>query len=93
MTYNTEDKDYTFREFYISDHMMGALRRYIDEGLPTGHFLTAVLNNNLSEAVSRADNETLANLPAFCAYLYWEAPSQCHGSPEKVSAWIASFNN
>jgi hypothetical protein len=80
--------EYTFRGFTISEHMMAALRRYIDEKCPVGNFLTAVLSNNLSEAVARADEENLKNLPAFVGYLYNEAPSLCWGSPERVKEWL-----
>jgi len=81
---------YSFREWYIPKHSMAALRRYVEEGIMPSHFLAAVLENNLSEAIARADNESLANLPAYTAYLYWEVTSPCHGSPEKVQEWIAT---
>ncbi|MCR4300672.1 MAG: hypothetical protein NUV51_03605 [Sulfuricaulis sp.] len=80
---------YTFRDWYIPDRMMEALTRYVEQHVPTGDFLLAVLENNLSEAVGRADDENLQNLPAYVAYLYNEVPSTCHGSPEKVTAWLA----
>jgi len=80
---------YSFREWYIPKHMMEGLKRYVEEGIMPGHFLTAVLENKLSEAIARADDENLANLPAYCGYLHWEAPSACHGSQEKVQAWVA----
>jgi len=80
---------YTFRHYHIRDNMMGAIYRYIRHGIPPGSFLTAVIENNLSEAVGRADDENLENLPAFPAYFYNEAPSPCWGSPEKRRAWIA----
>lgn len=79
---------YRFRDYSIRDDMMGAIRRYIDHGIPPGSFLTAVIENNLSEAVGRADDENCANLPAFVAYFYNEASSACWGSPEKRRAWI-----
>jgi len=82
---------YQFRHWRISDHMMVSLRKYIEHGCPVGDFLTAVLENNLSEACGRADDENIENLPAFVAYLYNEAPAACHGSREKVRAWIKKF--
>lgn len=78
---------YKFREWYIPDRMMGGLERWIVHGTPPGDFLTAVLNNDLREAIGRADDENMRNLPAFVAYLYNEAPGQCWGSPEKVELW------
>ena len=84
-----ENEPYRFRHYIIRHDMMGAIRRYIEHGIPPGSFLTAVIENNLSEAVGRADDENCENLPAFVAYFYNEAPSPCWGSPEKRRAWIA----
>lgn len=81
---------YTFRHFHIREDMMDVIQRYIEHGIAPGHFLSAVLDNDLREAVGRADDENLANLPAFVGYFYNEAPSQCWGSPEKRRAWLAS---
>lgn len=78
---------YTFRDWYIPERMMGGITRWIEYGIHPGDFLSAVLANDLSEACGRADDENLANLPAYVAYLYNEAPSACHGSPENVRAW------
>ncbi len=79
---------YTFRGFRIAPHMLDGLKRYIEEHCPVGDFLTAVLRNDLSEAVGKADDYNLKNLPAFVGYLYNEAPSQCWGSKEKVKKWL-----
>ncbi len=79
---------YAFREFRISDHMLDSLRRYIEKRSPVGGFLTAVIQNDLRMAVTRADDNNLRNLPAFISYLYNEAPSQCWGSKEKVEKWV-----
>lgn len=79
---------YTFRGFYIPEHMMESLECYIKHGCPVGDFLTAVLCNDLMGACGRADDENMANLPAYCAYLYNEAPAGCHGSKENVARWI-----
>lgn len=82
---------YTFREFEIPDRMMGGLKRYVEHGIEPGSFLMAVLRNDLHDAVGRADDENIRNLPAYVSYLYNEAPSPCWGSPEKVQAWLARF--
>ena len=82
---------YTFREWYVPERMMGAIWRYIHQGTPPGDFLTAVIENNLCEALGRADDENLKNLPAFLAYFYNEAPGECWGSPEKRRVWVNTF--
>jgi hypothetical protein len=81
------ETEYRFRKFYIPSRMMGGLRRYVDEGILPGDFLTAVLRNDLRAACQRADDENLENLPAFVCWLYNEAPGGSWGSPERVQAY------
>lgn len=66
-----------------------ALRRYIEDGYPTNHFLRAVLENDLMEALARADDANFAALEAYCAWLRTYAPAASHGTPDRVAAWIA----
>ena len=79
---------YSFQGFYIPGHMLSALRGYCENHHPVGDFLTAVICNDLAEAVARADQTNIANLPAFVGYLYNEADSRCWGSKEKMKAWL-----
>jgi hypothetical protein len=79
---------YRFNQFYIPDRMMGAIRRYIEHGIVPGEFLCAVIQNDLRETVGRADEENIANLPAYVAYFYNEAPSLCYGSPNAMRKWV-----
>jgi hypothetical protein len=68
--------------------LRGGLERYIEHGVPPGHFLTAVLTNDLREACSRADDINRYLLWDIVGWLWNEAPAPCWGSPEKVSAWL-----
>jgi len=70
------------------EHLMPSLRRYIDNRIPTGGFLEAVLSNDLREAVGRADDENMWLIPIICTWLWNDAPSACWGSPAKVSQWL-----
>ena len=72
----------------IPSHMWEGLAAYILHGLPTGHFLTAVLSNDLREAVNRADKDNIKALPAYVKFLYNDAPAGCWGSEDKVESWI-----
>jgi len=65
-----------------------ALRDYADKHWPVGHFLTAVLSNNLSAAFSRADEENCETLFHICCYVYNEIPGAACGTPAKVAAWL-----
>ena len=78
---------YTFETFFIPARMMPSLKAWVLQGREPGHFLQAVLENDLKEAVIRADAVNKANLPAFVAFLYNECPADCWGSKEKYAAW------
>jgi len=71
----------------IPDRFKQSLDRYIQQGVIPGGFLHAVLANDLTMAVMRADEDSLPMLPDIVRYLYWEAPGNCWGSPSKVEQW------
>ncbi len=79
---------YQFEEFCISDTMLGDLKRYVEHRIPPCDFIEAVICNDLREAVGRADHNNMRNLPAFVSYLYNEAPRNCWGSKEIMTAWL-----
>lgn len=79
---------YTFRDFYISDNMLDAIKRYIEHGIEPGSFLTAIITNNLNSAVAYADDENIKNIPAFVSYFYNHAPSNCWGSIDNMDGWM-----
>jgi hypothetical protein len=72
----------------IPEHMQEHLDAYVEEHRQVGGFLISVLTNDLVGAVKRADAENLLALPDYVKWLYWNAPSRCWGSPEKVKAWL-----
>ena len=77
----------------IRPDIKNALDNWAEHGLKPGDFLTAVLENNLMEALGRADSYNRATIFQISQYLYNDMPSPCHGSPEKVKAWAAEFVN
>ena len=78
---------YKFREWYIPSRMMSGIRKYIEHGIIPGDFLQAVISNDLPGACGHADQENLANLPAYVAYFYNEASSDCWGTRNAMLAW------
>jgi len=76
-------------DFYdeLPEGLRGGMRRWIESGIQPGHFLTAVLSNDLREACARADSENRFRLFDIVAWLYNRAPSACWGSPENVAEW------
>ena len=81
-------KPYTFRQWQIPEYMMYGILHYVQDGVPPGDFLKAIICNDLKEAVGRADDNNINNLPAYVAYFYNKAPSGCWGSKKKMDSWI-----
>ena len=68
--------------------LQAAARRWIEEHQLPGHFLTAVIKNDLRDAVARADDDNIKCLRLILQWFYCDAPSGCHGSVENVEAWV-----
>lgn len=74
----------------IPQRMQDAMTRYVLEGVQPGDFLTAVITNNLRDAVNRADAINLPLLKTYVRWFYNVAPGNCHGSVKHMQEWIAS---
>lgn len=72
----------------IPEHMRGAMKRYLEDGIPPGSFLQAVLCNDLKGAVSRADQINIQYLKEWAQFMMWELPAACQGSEERYRNWI-----
>ncbi len=68
--------------------ILDAIWNHAEYHRPCGSFVTAVLENNLMEALGRADGSSKAALFEIVRYVRWEIPGDCHGSVEKVRAWL-----
>jgi len=69
-------------------YIIESLQRYVEHRIPTGSFLRAVLENNLSEALGRADEHNRGRIFEIVQYVYNELPSNCWGSKEAVTNWL-----
>jgi len=74
----------------VPDHLRPGLVRYFADGILPGGFLQAVLINDLTQAVERADPQSSAMLPVLVWYLSAHAPACAWGSREKVLAWTTT---
>ena len=63
------------------------LVRYFSDGIMPGSFLQSVLTNNLTQAVLRADPQSMVALHYLVRFLQAHAPSAAWGSREAVLAW------
>ena len=76
----------------IDKNIKDSLSRYVEQRIKPGGFLTAVLENNLMDAVARADTMNMINLHSICKYIYNELPWHVWGSPEKVKNHLENNN-
>lgn len=74
----------------IPIHMQDGLKLYIENGIATGTFMNAVLNNDLVAAFSWCDDINEANMKNWAKFLYLYMPQEAYGSPAKVEAYKKS---
>ena len=72
---------------YGVGHAGKSLWRWIDKRTDPGGFLAAVLCNDLSKAVSKADDRNVELIPNYVRLLYNHAPADCWGDDEAVDNW------
>ena len=72
----------------IPEHMHGAVERYLFDRIEGGSFFTAVVSNNFTESVGRADDANSNALRNWAMLIYNDFPRQAHGSPKAVERWL-----
>lgn len=72
----------------IPEYMQGGIIRYYENYIPPGHFLEAVINNDLKEACSRADDTNRHCLYKYMMWFYNEAPAGSWGYSGAVHDWL-----
>lgn len=75
----------------IPMNIVKAIDLYVSDGIEPGDFTRAVLENNLTEAIGRADMWSLMYLKEIVQYCYNGIPGLCWGSKEKVTNWLNNF--
>lgn len=71
----------------IPPRMREAIVAYIRDGVMPGNFLTAVICNDLRNAVGHADEENLPLLKLYTQWFYNLAPSSCVGTRGNMNDW------
>jgi hypothetical protein len=74
-------------ESNIPPYMHGGIVRWIENAIPPGSFLTAVLCNDLREACACADDANRYLLFEYVKWLHNHAPCECWGSSESFNTW------
>jgi hypothetical protein len=73
---------------YCPVEIVESLLRYWHDRTPTGDFLRAVLANDLTDAVYRADDTNVRCLAGIVRFIYEQLPHESWGSRAKVQAWL-----
>ena len=72
----------------IPAYLMEGIREYVVNHRGTGHFLQACIENDLLEAVSVADQNSIKALKQIVIFLYNHTPADCCGNKEKYKKWV-----
>lgn len=72
----------------LPEHMREGVRSYIEERVPPGGFLAAVICNNLRDSFAFADHINRERLFDIVSFFYNYAPGICWGSPERMKTWL-----
>lgn len=81
-------KNYKAYGIALPANLKESIDQYVEQGVPTGDFLRACINNNLCDAVGRADERSMKAIPVIVSYLYNECPGNCWGSAGAWEGWI-----
>jgi hypothetical protein len=64
------------------------LEEYAMRHIGQGHFLTAVLENDLFTAFNRADSQNQRRMFRIAQYTWNNLPMKCYGSTKRVETWL-----
>ena len=68
--------------------MVPAIKRYVENRIEPGHFLPALLSNDLMGTFSRADETNGSLIREWVIWMWNDMPFHMVGSREKVEAWL-----
>ena len=80
--------DLDFTDYEQLRHLEDSLDRYLNHGIMPGGFLTAVLENNLTETFARADSINSVLVRDIVQFMYNRLPIGAWGSAERVTEWV-----
>lgn len=73
----------------VPRHTIEPLLKYIFDRIEPGSFLRAFLENDLMEALGRADDINVRHFREIATFLYSYVPGICKGSRERVDRWLS----
>jgi len=75
----------------IPPSVLHAIQRYVATGTGTGHFVEAVMRNDLFDAMACADAGSLAAFREIIWYVYGELDGRCWGPKRVKSAEVEKW--
>lgn len=75
----------------LPENLREGVQLYFERGCPPGHFLKAVICNDLVDAVGRADLNNQRNLAEIVKFFVNYIPAVAWGSEESYQQWIEAF--
>lgn len=72
----------------IDEATRNAIYWYVIAGRVPGHFVRALMSNDLLRTVARADPDNLRLLPRIVRLIASATPLECWGSSQAVDRWI-----
>lgn len=76
--------DYT----QLPSHLLRSISDYVEFGQPQGHFIQALLCNDLKGVAERADEYNAPLIHLWVKYLYNHIPMGAWGSKESYDNWV-----
>jgi len=76
-----------YEEYGLPPHMLPGLEGHVENGRPTGDFLSALLENNLRLTVGLADERNQAKILQWVRFCHNWLPAGCWGSSRAVAEW------
>lgn len=74
---------------HLPPYMWESTIAYILDGRPIGHFLSAIVNNDLKAACDRADFENSVRIYHWVKFFYNYTPQSCWGRSDARDQWVA----
>jgi hypothetical protein len=75
----------------VPSHDHGGIRRYYQDGIPPGHFLTAIIDNDLKGVFARADEINKAAIEQILMWFRWHPPAGTWGYPGACKDYLQNF--
>lgn len=86
-------QDYTVEQlvekYDVPERIVEGIKAYVEERRPVGHFLQAVIRNDLCETFARADDEVIQCLHGIVKIFYNQVPGNAWRTRKRYEDWLS----